>query len=658
MRELEIKHTKVFTKNWEALNGDKRFIVNSGGSRSSKTHSLMQLVVIYCLMNENKIVSVMRKTFPSLRGSVMREFFQLMREMNIYKESSHNRTEHVYTFDNGSMVEFFSVDNEQKLRGRKRDIAWVNEANDINYDSFYQINIRTNEKVIFDFNPSEDSYLDDILKREDSILIHSTYLDNPFLEPSLVKEIENLIDSDENFYRIFVLGEKPSKKSLVFTHFKQYIDLPEYDDFCYGLDLGYNDPTVLMKTYFVENKIYTEELLYESKLTTQDLIKKLNELGIEKNKMIYSDHRPEVIEEIKRAGFLISSADKNIKSGIDYLKSRQVFIKYDSLNLLKEIKYYSWRVDKEGNLQEGDPVDAYNHACFVGDTLISMKDGYKRIEDVEIGDYVKTSTGYKKVLEKWNNGKRPVKKYRMEFDTFNIYVTCTPDHKIKSNETWTPISELKSGTTVYLDKNLMENITIYTQGRNISQEEQKECMSLFGNSIMVKDQKDITFTTLMKTLGIIELKILNVLKCLNTYQNTLNRESKVIQNGLMDSKKLELKQLQSGIEVRKEGNGILKCQSELGLTDHIENSIVMSVEKNMKHENLAILNFVTKIVNNVLVQEESERNEIVWDLTIEDDHEYYANGILVHNCDSLRYSTYSHRRKIDQTPATSYFKLY
>ena len=125
---MELNSTVIFEKNWNALhNNGVRFIVNQGGSRSSKTYSLCQLVIVYCLQNPNNVVSIIRKTFPALRATVMRDFFEIMKDLDLYEKTNHNMSENIYRFTNGSIVEFFSVDDEQKIRGRKRDIAWCNE---------------------------------------------------------------------------------------------------------------------------------------------------------------------------------------------------------------------------------------------------------------------------------------------------------------------------------------------------------------------------------------------------------------------------------------------------------------------------------------------------------------------------------------------------
>jgi phage terminase large subunit len=214
---MDIKATAIFEKNYEAILGDKRFIINEGGSRSSKTYSLCQLMIIYCLQNNNKVVSVIRKTFPALRATVLRDFIEILKDIGLYKQEAHNKSEHIYTFANGSMVEFFSVDDEQKIRGRKRDIAWCNEANELYFDDFNQLNMRTEDKLIFDYNPSDSASWLYELPADESIKIKSTYKDNPFLPDSIKAQIEDLKRTDEALYQIYALGEKAISKSNIYS---------------------------------------------------------------------------------------------------------------------------------------------------------------------------------------------------------------------------------------------------------------------------------------------------------------------------------------------------------------------------------------------------------------------------------------------------------
>lgn len=369
---LEIKHTPVFTKNYELINGEKRFIVNQGGSRSSKTISIIQLLIVLCLTKPNTSVSVVRKSFPALRGSILRDFVSTIRDMGIYNESNHNKTEQVYTFNNGSYVEFFSADNEQKLRGRKRDVLYCNEGNELSFDEFNQLVLRTTDKILIDFNPSDtEHWIYDLINQDNCALIKSTYKDNPFLTKDQVEYIENLINVDENYYKIYALGEKPISESRIYNHFKQYNEDIELSDFCYGLDFGYNHPTTLIKTSFKDNRVYAKEMIYRSKMTTADLIREMQTMSIDRSKPIYCDSaRPEIIEELRRAGFMKSQpANKNVKEGIDKVKSMEIFVHFESINIWREYRLYSWKTDKARILDEpvkefDDALDAMRYAVY------------------------------------------------------------------------------------------------------------------------------------------------------------------------------------------------------------------------------------------------------------------------------------------------------
>jgi len=353
----------VFSKNWDVINNEKiRFVINQGGSRSSKTYSICQLLIVLCLKQPGTMVSIVRKSFPSLRASVMRDFFEVMRELNLYKQTEHHKTENIYNFDNGSSVEFFAVDDEQKLRGRKRDILWANEANELNFEEYTQLNMRTTGKLIFDFNPSDNfHWLYDLISRPESKLIHSTYKDNPFLEEALVKEIENLINVDESYYRIYALGEKGTGKTTIYTHWKYYEDLPETKTKIYGLDFGFNHPMSLLEVNFIDNKAYVRELVYESGLTVDDLILRMSSLEVsKKHEMVCDGARPEMIEEIKRAGYMAKSAVKEVKKGIDSVKSTELYIHKESLNVVKETASYKWKTNGDVILDE--PVKMYDDA--------------------------------------------------------------------------------------------------------------------------------------------------------------------------------------------------------------------------------------------------------------------------------------------------------
>ena len=359
---LEIQATKIFEENFDALQDPSiRFIINQGGSRSSKTYSLCQVLIVYCLQNPNKVVSIVRKTFPALRATVMRDFFEVLKDLEIYEKSSHNMSENIYRFANGSIVEFFSVDDEQKVRGRKRDIGWCNEANELWFEDFQQLNMRTETKMIFDYNPSDSSSWLYELPKDESILIKSTYKDNSFLPESIIRQIEDLARTDEALYQIYALGEKAISKTNIFNTWEFITQKPQrFTNYVYGLDFGYNHPTALMRVYWCEGDIYIEPVLYESYLTTSELIERFKQLNIENTVDILADYsRPEIIAEMQNAGFNINNANKNVKSGLNAVKTFKVWCKQDE-NLKKEYENYKWK--KIGDNITDEPVKLYDDA--------------------------------------------------------------------------------------------------------------------------------------------------------------------------------------------------------------------------------------------------------------------------------------------------------
>jgi phage terminase large subunit len=359
---MEINSTIIFQKNWEALNNESiRFIINQGGSRSSKTYSLCQLIIVWCLQNPGKVVSIVRKTFPALRATVMRDFFEIMKEADIYDKASHNMSENIYRFPNGSIVEFFSVDDEQKIRGRKRDLGWCNEANELWFEDFQQLNMRTEGKMIFDYNPSDSASWLYELPAEESFLIKSTYKDNPFLPESIKRQIEDLKRTDEALYQIYALGEKAISKSNIYNNWTFLPEKPDrFVNFVYGLDFGYNHPSALIRVYWHEKDLYFEPVIYESYLTTTMLIEKMNQLGIDKNTDILADYsRPEIIAEMQNAGYNVNNANKVVKKGIDNIKTFGCFC-LDDPRLKREYQNYKW--NKKGDNIGEEPIKLYDDA--------------------------------------------------------------------------------------------------------------------------------------------------------------------------------------------------------------------------------------------------------------------------------------------------------
>jgi phage terminase large subunit len=320
-------------------------------------------MIVKALEGKHKMISVVRKSMPSLRATAMRDFLNILMEMGLYDEKYHSKTENIYHLNNTD-IEFFGLDEPQKVRSRRRDILWINEANELTLEAFRQLNMRTNAQMYLDFNPSDEFHwiYEDVLLRPDTELIISTYKDNPFLPEQVVKEIEHFKEIDENYWNIYGLGQRGVSSIRIYTKFELIDDLPYYEiggekipngERFYGLDFGYNHPTSLCEIVMKDDEIFVKERIYESYLTNQDLIRKMIDLGISKKDYIFGDSaEPQRIEEIKKAGFNIYPADKDVQKGIDNIKSRKLHITKDSENGLKELKSYSWKTKDERILDE------------------------------------------------------------------------------------------------------------------------------------------------------------------------------------------------------------------------------------------------------------------------------------------------------------------
>lgn len=344
----------------------KRIVINQGGTRSGKTYSTLQVLCEYCQRNRDSgaIISVIRKTLPALKGSAYRDFLEILQREGWYSENDHNKSEMYYNLF-GNLFEFISVDQPQKIRGRKRTICFINEANELTWEDFFQLNIRTSDKIIVDYNPSDEFHwiYEKLQIREDADFFVSTYLNNPFLPQELIDEIELLRQADDNYWRVYGLGERGISQETVYTHWT-YGEFPEDCEVAYGVDFGYNVPSTVVKIGFKEASCYVSEALYETKLTTNDLIERLKGLGIERSDELFCDNaEPKTIEELCRAGYNAKPAEKDIYAGIQKVKSMPLFVTPESANLIKEIKSYKWKLDKNGKIHPDEvPVKFNDHA--------------------------------------------------------------------------------------------------------------------------------------------------------------------------------------------------------------------------------------------------------------------------------------------------------
>ena len=360
----KIETNKVFG---HLLRSTKKIIVEQGGTRSGKTYNILLWIIFkYTEQETDKTITICRKTVPSLRASVMRDFFDILRNHDLYNESYHNKSSHEY-YLNGNLVEFISLDQPQKIRGRKRQMLYINEANELYYEDWQQLIFRTEGKVILDYNPSDTFHwiYDRVIPRDDCDFYQTTYKDNPFLEPAIREEIERLRDTDEDYWRVYGLGERGQSRATIFQFGTSQV--PDNATLlAYGLDFGFtNDPSALVQVHKSGDNLYLDELFYQTGMTNGDINNRLRDLGLDRRAEIYADSaEPKSIEELHRFGWNVKPTQKgadSINAGIDMLKRHKIFITPRSKNLEKELQNYKWVEDKNGNLLN-KPIDAYNHA--------------------------------------------------------------------------------------------------------------------------------------------------------------------------------------------------------------------------------------------------------------------------------------------------------
>ncbi|MDD5068077.1 MAG: PBSX family phage terminase large subunit [Candidatus Pacebacteria bacterium] len=357
----KIKATIVFEK---TLASQKRITVNEGGTRSSKTYSIAQVLAIKAIAEtEPCVYTICRKYFPQLKATAMRDFFTILKEWEWYSEKKHNKSDHIYKLNN-TEIEFISLDEPQKIRGRKRKVLWINEANEIEYEDYRQLLLRTTGQIYMDYNPSDEFHwiYDHVLTREDCELIHSTYKDNVFLDETTVQEIERLQTTDENYWKIYGLGLRGTSENKIYTHWQYCDDVPREEgvEKIFGLDFGFNRETCLAEVRIKDDDIYARERLYKKFMTNSDLIKWLTKKKMF-NVIIYADSaEPQRIKELQNAGFMVEAADKDVLMGIDALKRRKFYITKDSANGAKEARSYSWKVGKDGKRID-EPIKHNDH---------------------------------------------------------------------------------------------------------------------------------------------------------------------------------------------------------------------------------------------------------------------------------------------------------
>jgi len=374
----KIQTTRIYSEIDQAVKKGFTTVSLQGSSRSSKTYNALIWLIVYCLNHPNTRLSIVRATLPAIKGSVFIDFKDILMNMLIFDEKKLNKTELTYHFDNGSWVEFFSTDSEQKLRGRKRDILFVNEANELLFIEWQQLKMRTTRFAIIDYNPSftDEHWVCDINKEEKTYHFISTYKDNPFLEQVIIDEIESLKHKNESLWKIYGLGIQAQIEGLIFKNVDLIDEMPPAKKRYYGIDFGYsNDPTAIVEVIITSDTIYVDEKTYQTEMVARDIIYDLKTKCNEDSEKISESADPRLIKEITNAGITITPVEKypgSVEAGIMKMLEYRICITKRSYNAIREFKNYTYQQDKEGKWLN-KPIDAFNHIIDAIRYIIIMK---------------------------------------------------------------------------------------------------------------------------------------------------------------------------------------------------------------------------------------------------------------------------------------------
>lgn len=366
---------KLYTMNMDALTHHARVIANKGGTRSGKTYSIMQLLVMVAnFASKRRDIDVVSESLPHLRRGAMKDIDTILETAGQTegKEFTLNRTDHEYTFaSTGSVIRFFSADNWGKVKGSRRDIIFINEANRIDWETYRQLAVRTTETIIIDWNPDAEYWYEEkgVSSDPKTVEIHSTYLDNDHLTAQQVEEIERNRDRDPNWWRVYGLGETGLLIGAIYTNVHHVDAIPDaVRQRCrhwYGLDFGYsNDPTAMADIYVDEGgrQVWCSEVIYEAGLLNSDIARMMQQRGIAKTTEIFADAaEPKSIAELKRYGYNVKPAyKKDLLSQIQWLQQFDINITKDSLNAIRELRNYKWKTTGDGKTVN-EPIDLWNH---------------------------------------------------------------------------------------------------------------------------------------------------------------------------------------------------------------------------------------------------------------------------------------------------------
>ena len=364
---MQLETTRVFEDTLKAWLGGYRRCLHEGGTWSSKTWSILQsLILISQGAKSPLLITIVSESLPHLRRGCIRDFFRILNES---EENNPRWSKTLFRYDFGNAkIEFFGADESDKVRGPRRDILFINEGNNVPWDTARALDIRTSKFTIVDWNPVSEFWAHEYwLKEPDTFYVHSTYLDALKVLPrEVVDNIESNKGKDANWWNVYGLGILGHPENLIWPDFQIVEALPakcDWQAWAYGLDFGFVNPTALIKVIISNKKLYWDERIYQTALTNADLIEKLTH---EERADIHADSSaPDKIEEIKRAGWVIYPSNKDVKMGLDVVRRQTLYITKSSVETIKEVRNYCRKKDKDGKVLE-EPVKIRDHACDAG----------------------------------------------------------------------------------------------------------------------------------------------------------------------------------------------------------------------------------------------------------------------------------------------------
>lgn len=384
---IEINTTVTFEN---LLDSIARTTHHIGGTRSGKSFAILQYAIVQAI-EHTQTITIVRKTIPSLKRTIIKDFIDILKSLQLFREDDWNVTDRVYKLQD-SVIQFISTDDAEKLRGVKSDILFIDEASEIDEESFFQLSIRTSGKIILAYNPTISPF-SWLRKMQDCERFITTYRDNPYLPKEMIKAIEDLQLTNPKYWKIYGQGEYAANDKGIFDF--ELCDDIDADFLCFGFDAGYsNDPCALVAIYKNSDTLFLEELIYEKGMVTNDIINRLKYLDIDKMQTIWCDSsEPRLIEELYRSGFNTKPVVKgkdSINFGISVMKNYKIKILKTSQNLINEMYAYQYETDKHGYVTDrpegglDHAIDAARYGCMMS---LSQKAQSKGTYAISIGKY-------------------------------------------------------------------------------------------------------------------------------------------------------------------------------------------------------------------------------------------------------------------------------